>query len=86
VAETVLAPGSVCEPDVDAVFRAPSVLPPDFISATLTLEYKASPALTRDSKIALELCKDVSAMANSAGGPNHLRHRGGQEDPQAYEC
>jgi hypothetical protein len=38
------------------------------IEETLTLEYKASPALTRDSKNVLELCKDVSAMANSAGG------------------
>ncbi len=38
------------------------------IEETLTLEYKASPALTRDSKDVLELCKDVSAMANSAGG------------------
>src|SRR6266481_5232109 len=38
------------------------------LEETLTLEYKASPALTRDSKNVLELCKDVSAMANSAGG------------------
>lgn len=38
------------------------------IEETLTLEYKASPALTRDSKNVTELCKDVSAMANSAGG------------------
>jgi hypothetical protein len=38
------------------------------IEETLTLEYKTSPALTRDSKNVLELCKDVSAMANSAGG------------------
>lgn len=38
------------------------------IEETLTLEYKASPALTRDSKNVDEMCKDVSAMANSAGG------------------
>jgi hypothetical protein len=38
------------------------------IEETLTLEYKASPALTRDSKSVMELCKDVSAMAHSAGG------------------
>ncbi|KJC49093.1 hypothetical protein UP09_07625 [Bradyrhizobium sp. LTSP885] len=38
------------------------------VEETLTIEYKASPALTRDSKNVLELCKDVSAMANSAGG------------------
>ncbi|MCK1380132.1 ATP-binding protein, partial [Bradyrhizobium sp. 24] len=38
------------------------------IEETLTLEYKASPALSRDSKDVHELCKDVSAMANSAGG------------------
>jgi Putative DNA-binding domain len=38
------------------------------VEETLTLEYKASPALTRDSKNVLEVCKDVSAMANSAGG------------------
>jgi predicted HTH transcriptional regulator len=34
----------------------------------LTLDYKASPALSRESKNVDELCKDVSAMANSAGG------------------
>ncbi|QIG93782.1 helix-turn-helix domain-containing protein [Bradyrhizobium sp. 6(2017)] len=38
------------------------------IEETLTLEYKASPALSRNSKDVHELCKDVSAMANSAGG------------------
>lgn len=38
------------------------------IEETLTLEYKASPALKRESKDVYELCKDVSAMANSAGG------------------
>jgi predicted HTH transcriptional regulator len=38
------------------------------IEETLTLEYKASPALSRNSKDVYELCKDVSAMANSAGG------------------
>jgi hypothetical protein len=38
------------------------------IEETLTLEYKASPSLARDSKPVDELCKDVSAMANSAGG------------------
>jgi hypothetical protein len=38
------------------------------IEETLTLDYKASPALSRDSKNIDELCKDVSAMANSAGG------------------
>ena len=34
----------------------------------LTLEYKASPALSREGKAPDEMCKDVSAMANSAGG------------------
>ncbi len=38
------------------------------IEETLTLEYKASPALKRGSDEVRELCKDVSAMANSAGG------------------
>src|ERR1700746_1712259 len=38
------------------------------IEETLTLDYKASPALSRDSKNIDELCKDVSALANSAGG------------------
>lgn len=38
------------------------------IEETLTLEYKASPALKRESDQIRELCKDVSAMANSAGG------------------
>lgn len=34
----------------------------------LKLEYKASPALSRDNAGSDELCKDVSAFANSAGG------------------
>ena len=38
------------------------------LEETLTLEYKASPALKRESDQIRELCKDVSAMANSAGG------------------
>src|SRR3569832_218774 len=40
----------------------------DEIPESLTLDYKASPALGKDSKSREELCKDVSAMANSAGG------------------
>ena len=40
----------------------------DGIQESLTLDYKASPALTKDSKARDELCKDVSALANSAGG------------------
>jgi hypothetical protein len=40
----------------------------DEIQESLTLEYKASPALAKDSKARDELCKDVSAFANSAGG------------------
>jgi hypothetical protein len=35
---------------------------------SLTLDYKASPALSKDDKKREELCKDVSALANSAGG------------------
>ncbi len=38
------------------------------VEETLTLDYKASPALTRDGKGPDELCKDVSALANSTGG------------------
>jgi hypothetical protein len=38
------------------------------LEESLTLDYKASPALTRDSKGPDELCKDVTALANSAGG------------------
>ena len=38
------------------------------IEESITLDYKASPALTRDGKGPDELCKDVSALANSAGG------------------
>jgi predicted HTH transcriptional regulator len=33
-----------------------------------TLDYKSSGALAKDSKSRDELCKDVSAFANSAGG------------------
>jgi hypothetical protein len=38
------------------------------IEESITLDYKASPALTRDGKGPDELCKDVSALANSTGG------------------
>src|SRR5262245_36297193 len=38
------------------------------IQESLTLDYKASPALARDDNSRNELCKDVSAFANSAGG------------------
>jgi predicted HTH transcriptional regulator len=38
------------------------------IEENLNLDYKASPALSRDSKQVEEMCKDVSAFANSAGG------------------
>jgi predicted HTH transcriptional regulator len=38
------------------------------LEESLTLDYKASPALTRDGKGPDELCKDVTALANSAGG------------------
>jgi schlafen family protein len=40
----------------------------DGVAESLTLEYKASPALGKDSKQRDELSKDVSAFANSAGG------------------
>ena len=40
----------------------------DGITESLALEYKASSALTKESKSRDELCKDVSAFANSAGG------------------
>jgi predicted HTH transcriptional regulator len=40
----------------------------DEIPESLTLDYKASPALAKDTKSRDELCKDVSAFANSAGG------------------
>ena len=40
----------------------------DEIQESLTLDYKASPSLAKDSKSRDELCKDVSAFANSAGG------------------
>jgi len=40
----------------------------DEIQESLTLDYKASPALSNNNKSRDELCKDVSAFANSAGG------------------
>ena len=40
----------------------------DGVEESLTLEYKASAALAHDSKKIDECCKDVSALANSAGG------------------
>jgi hypothetical protein len=38
------------------------------ILESLTLDYKASPSLAKDSRSRDELCKDVTAFANSAGG------------------
>lgn len=38
------------------------------VEESLTLDYKASAALQRDETKKLEITKDVSAMANSAGG------------------
>jgi len=38
------------------------------LEESLILDYKASPSLSRDGKSPEELCKDVSALANSAGG------------------
>jgi hypothetical protein len=40
----------------------------DGIEESLNLDYKASPSLSRNSSEVIELCKDVSAFANSAGG------------------
>jgi hypothetical protein len=40
----------------------------DDIRESLTLEYKSSPSLGKESKQRNELSKDVSAFANSAGG------------------
>ena len=38
------------------------------IQESLTLDYKASPSLGKSDKQRDELCKDVTAFANSAGG------------------
>lgn len=38
------------------------------LEESLTLDYKASPALSREGGKADEMCKDVTALANSAGG------------------
>ena len=40
----------------------------DQVSESLTLDYKASPAMQRTDAKKAELSKDVSAFANSAGG------------------
>jgi hypothetical protein len=40
----------------------------DKIEENFTLEYKSAGALTQDSKAKQEITKDISAMANSAGG------------------
>jgi hypothetical protein len=37
----------------------------DRVSESLVLDYKGSPALSRDGKAPLELAKDVAALANS---------------------
>ncbi|KQM90136.1 helix-turn-helix domain-containing protein [Sphingomonas sp. Leaf226] len=49
------------EADLQALVR-------DGVPESLGLEYKSSAALSKDDKHRSELCKDVSAMANSAGG------------------
>jgi predicted HTH transcriptional regulator len=38
------------------------------LEESLTLDYKASAALSREGKAPDEMCKDVTALANSAGG------------------
>src|SRR5215208_5520042 len=38
------------------------------IKESLTLDYKASPSLGKADRLRDELCKDVTAFANSAGG------------------
>jgi Putative DNA-binding domain len=40
----------------------------DGVAESLTVEYKASPSLGKDSTKRDELCKDVTSFANSAGG------------------
>jgi predicted HTH transcriptional regulator len=40
----------------------------DQVKESLTLDYKDSRALAKEDRKKTELCKDVSAMANSAGG------------------
>jgi hypothetical protein len=40
----------------------------NFIEESLTLDYKAADALARNDRKKMEITKDVSAMANSAGG------------------
>lgn len=40
----------------------------DAVKESLTLDYKQSLALTKDDKKKEDLCKDVTAFANSAGG------------------
>jgi predicted HTH transcriptional regulator len=40
----------------------------DKIQESLTLEYKAAGAVSRSPRAMTEITKDVSAMANSAGG------------------
>jgi hypothetical protein len=54
----------------------------DGIGESLTLEYKRAAALSRDSKPMIEITKDVSAMANSAGG---VLIYGIAEDPQTKQ-
>lgn len=38
------------------------------LEESLTLDYKASAALSREGKAPDEMCKDITALANSAGG------------------
>jgi len=40
----------------------------DAVPESLTLEYKRSDALSKENGKVNELCKDVSAFANSLGG------------------
>ncbi len=56
------------EPGVDWNQAKLSSMIGDGVEESLTLEYKSGAALRRDSRSISEITKDVSAMANSAGG------------------
>jgi hypothetical protein len=53
----------------------------DGVEESLTLDFKASGALAKDSRKSDEMCKDVSALANSAGGQIILRRS--RKEPKA---
>lgn len=65
--ETALSTEAVSEPNPWNEGRLNKIIQ-DKIEECLTVEYKGAPAISREQKKTSEITKDISSMANSAGG------------------